>query len=248
MRNDEEFEDFEVNEDEEQRSEQEGEDDSTLKFEDAHDYFEPDVVNQIAKLAGDDQQSADEAVADSQAKNKPAKVKKKRALVLSVCMPKVKLQVLESQEESLEKELREIRQRIGAASLSRLDIKFKGSPFLELELNKIDVRVMDQPSISAKGLFIKDIMLSNVEKRGEPKLIFSSCGNDLFTTFEGSQPLSELLKDQYASASFAHLSVDDSMSRPYDSNKTNRGADAKHGSYWLSKAQLLGPEEEDQPM
>ena len=58
-------------------------------------------------------------------------------------MPKVKLQVLEAQEESLEKELREIRQRIGAASLSRLDIKFKGSPFLELELNKIDIRVMD---------------------------------------------------------------------------------------------------------
>ena len=53
MKNDEEFEDFEVNE-EEQRSEQEGEDDSTLKFEDAHDYFEPDVVNQIAKLAEDD--------------------------------------------------------------------------------------------------------------------------------------------------------------------------------------------------
>ena len=119
------------------------EDDSSLNFEDAHDYFEPDVVNQIAKLAEDDQQSADGGVADTGAKAQSTKVKKRQVLVLSVCVPKVKVQVLEAQEESLEKELHEIKQRIGAVSLSRLDFKFKGSPFLELELNKIDVRVLD---------------------------------------------------------------------------------------------------------
>lgn len=206
------------------------------------------MVNQIAKLAEDEQHAADGDGRPTATESPSLTPKKKSVLLLSICIPKVKLQVLEAQEESLEKELHEIKQRMGASSLSRFDLKFKGSPFLELELNKIDIRLLERPSISAKALYIKDIMLTNVEKRGEPKLIFSSSSNDLLANFEGSQQLFDSLRDPFASTSFLHPSADDSMSKPYDSGKTSRMMDGRHGNHQLHKAQISGPEEEDQAL
>ena len=54
------------------------------------------------------------------------------------------------------------------------------------------------------------------------------------------------MRDPFASGSFVHPSADDSMSKPYDSGKTYRAMDMKHGNHLMNKNQISGPEEEDQ--
>ena len=88
----------------------------------------------------------EEVVFKTRKKINEEKSKKKSNLIVSVAMPKFKLQILEAQD--LEKELlKGLRERLGANNLTRrdkqlleLDIKFKGLPFLDFEFNKFCIK------------------------------------------------------------------------------------------------------------
>jgi hypothetical protein len=74
-----------------------------------------------------------------------------------------------------------IKDRVGSASISLFDLKFKGIPFLEFEFNKIDFRYFKMSENQGFGFFIKDVYIINFEKRDEPRYILSSSfSNDDF--------------------------------------------------------------------
>ena len=158
-------------------------DDSEMEFQDAHDYFDLDIVNQVGKL------NIEEKENENQVQKAETKKKKQRQIIItSICIPKIKIQILEAQEDNEKDLFNEFKQKLGGAiSLSKFDFRIKGSPFLELDITKIDIRRVDQPLITCQGVFVQKISLTNVEKRGEPKIILKSSNMDYFTNYDSTQ-------------------------------------------------------------
>lgn len=158
------------------------------EFQDAQDYFDPEMIGQIGKLretqenaiemsdAGEDQAEAGQRSKESKQKNKN--------IMISLCMPRVQLSILEASD--FEKELvRGIKEKIGASftrndqQLIDLDLKVKGLPFLEFNLSKINLRLYQYSEDQVIGFFIKEISLVNVEKRRDPRKILISSNHDV---------------------------------------------------------------------
>jgi len=57
-----------------------------------------------------------------------------------------------------------------------LDFKVKGLPFLQFEINQVNLKMLQHGNVKAMGFFVKELCLSNVEKR-EQKNILSSTSN-----------------------------------------------------------------------
>ena len=78
------------------------------EFQDAHDYFDPDMVDQVEKLKSLQVDELD----DLELPKQEVKPKTKKPMTVSVCMPRFKISILEAQD--LEKELlRDIKEKIG---------------------------------------------------------------------------------------------------------------------------------------
>mmetsp|Transcript_11923 Transcript_11923/g.18396 ORF Transcript_11923/g.18396 Transcript_11923/m.18396 type:complete len:97 (+) Transcript_11923:3327-3617(+) len=83
-------------------------------FQDALDYFDSEIVDQIERLRGKTVTLEEEDLSPSPTITFEQRVVavKKKVMMVSMCLPKVKLSILESQD--LEKELMEgIREKIG---------------------------------------------------------------------------------------------------------------------------------------
>ena len=170
----------------------EEEKDEEEAFFDAQDYFDPDLIDQVGRLANQqladisEKDEDDEYMQKMEAKSRPHKSKQK--MIVSICMPKLKVSVLEAQD--IEKQLlRDLNEKMGSNYGRRdhqidLDVKFKGLPFLEFDVVQANLRLFQNSAMNVLGFFVQDIALVNVEKREDTKMILYSASNDLFQTFQ----------------------------------------------------------------
>lgn len=99
-------------------------------------------------------------------------------------MPRLRVSILEAVD--LEKELmRGIKEKIGAHHTFMrgeidLDLKVKGTPFLQIDINHVNFRMITHADVKATGFFIREFGLVNVEKR-EPKNILISSSHDIYS-------------------------------------------------------------------
>ena len=99
-------------------------------------------------------------------------------------MPRLRVSILEAVD--LEKELvRGIKERIGAHHTFMrgeidLDLKVKGTPFLQIDVNHVNLRMLTHSNSKAIGFFVRELSLTNVEKR-DPKNILISTSHDIYS-------------------------------------------------------------------
>ena len=114
----------------------------------------------------------------------------KQNLMLSLSIPKIKLSILEAQD--FERDLISgLQERIGRqvrpnSGLLDLDIKLKGVPFLELSIERLNVRYFQSSEVKLVCLFLKEMSLVNLERKRDHRKILKSACDDLIPDFEPS--------------------------------------------------------------